>query len=71
MEIERLTENDLPGLAGLYKQFWNEGASLEKMKSSLHKVGKNPNYIFLIANTFMTGYVIECDGGLRLAGQQL
>lgn len=27
--------------------------------------------VFLIGNTFMTGCVIECDGGLRLAGQQL
>ena len=71
MEIARLTENDVPGLAGLYKQFWNEDTSLEKMKSSFYKVGKNPNYIFLIGNTFMTGCVIEFDGGLRLAGQQL
>lgn len=27
--------------------------------------------VFLIGNTFMTGCVIECDGGLRLIGQQL
>lgn len=27
--------------------------------------------VFLIGNTFMTGCVIECDGGLRLVGQQL
>ena len=26
--------------------------------------------VFLIGNTFMTGCVIECDGGLRLIGQQ-
>ncbi len=26
---------------------------------------------FLVGNTFMTGAVIECDGGLRLAGQPL
>ena len=51
MEIERLTEIDLAGLAGLYKQFWNEDSSLEKMKSSFHKVSKNPNYIFLIAKS--------------------
>lgn len=27
--------------------------------------------VFLIGNTFMTGCVIECDGGLRLANQSL
>ncbi len=27
--------------------------------------------VFLIGNTFMTGCVLECDGGLRLLGQSL
>lgn len=27
--------------------------------------------VFLISNSFMTGCVIECDGGLRLVGQSL
>jgi len=27
--------------------------------------------VFLIGNTFMTGCVLECDGGLRLVGQSL
>jgi len=27
--------------------------------------------VFLIGNTFMTGCIIECDGGLRLVGQHL
>jgi len=27
--------------------------------------------VFLAGNTFMTGAVLECDGGLRLMGQQL
>ena len=27
--------------------------------------------VFLIGNSFMTGCVIECDGGLRLVGQKL
>lgn len=49
MEIIRLTENDLVDLAGLYKQFWDEESSLEKMKSSFHKVSKDPNYIYLVA----------------------
>ena len=49
MEITRLSENDLADLAGLYKQFWGEDSSLEKMKSSFHKVSKDPNYIYLVA----------------------
>ena len=27
--------------------------------------------VFLIGNSFMTGCVLECDGGLRLVGQSL
>ena len=49
MEITRLTEKDLADLAGLYKQFWDEESSLEKMKSSFHQIRKDPNYIYLVA----------------------
>jgi NAD(P)-dependent dehydrogenase (short-subunit alcohol dehydrogenase family) len=27
--------------------------------------------VFFIGNSFMTGCVLECDGGLRLVGQSL
>lgn len=27
--------------------------------------------VFLVGNSFMTGCVLECDGGLRLVGQSL
>jgi ribosomal protein S18 acetylase RimI-like enzyme len=48
METTELTENDLAGLAELYKEFWNEDSSLEKMRPLFHKVGNDPNYIFLV-----------------------
>ena len=50
MEIAKLTENDLEALAGLYKQFWGEESSLEKMRSTYQGLRTNPNYIFLVAN---------------------
>jgi ribosomal protein S18 acetylase RimI-like enzyme len=48
MEISRLTENNLVDLAELFKQFWNEASSLEKMRSTFKKVSRNPNYLFLV-----------------------
>jgi GNAT superfamily N-acetyltransferase len=49
MEIERLTETDLPILAELYKQFWGEESSLEKMRAAFHRLSNDPNYIFIVA----------------------
>lgn len=50
MEIRKLTENDLEGLAALYKQFWGESSSLEKMQATFKRLDKNPNYILLGAD---------------------
>ena len=50
MNITKLTENDLPDLASLYKQFWGEESSVEKMKSTFTKLEQNPDYIFLVAH---------------------
>lgn len=47
MEISELTESDLEPLAGLYKQFWGEASSLEKMQATFRRLSKNPYYIFL------------------------
>ena len=47
MEIRKLAENDLVGLAALYKQFWGESSSLEKMQATFQRLDKNPNYILL------------------------
>lgn len=49
MEIGELTESDLEALAGLYKQFWGEDSSPEKMRSTFQRLRTNPNYIFLVA----------------------
>jgi GNAT superfamily N-acetyltransferase len=49
MEIGRLTEDDLPSLADLYREFWGEGSSLELMRVTFRRLVTNPNYIFLIA----------------------
>jgi ribosomal protein S18 acetylase RimI-like enzyme len=50
MEIRKLTENDLVGLAALYKQFWGESSSLEKMRPTFQRLEKNPNYVLLGAD---------------------
>ncbi len=49
MKIAELTELDLEGLAKLYKQFWGEESSLEKMLTTFRRLRINPNYIFLVA----------------------
>lgn len=47
MEIAELSERDLESLAGLYKQFWGEDSSLEKMRATFRRLSNNQNYIFL------------------------
>jgi len=49
VEIGRLTEADLPALAGLYKQFWGEDYCLEKMRETFRRLKGRPDYIFLAA----------------------
>jgi ribosomal protein S18 acetylase RimI-like enzyme len=49
MGIRKLIEEDLVHLAALYKQFWGEESSLEKMRTVFKRLGSNPNYIFLVA----------------------
>lgn len=48
MEIRRLVKDDLESLAALYKQFWGEASSLEKMQPTFQRLDKNPNYVFLV-----------------------
>ncbi|MDF7802028.1 GNAT family N-acetyltransferase [Pontiellaceae bacterium B1224] len=50
MNITNLTEGDLPALASLYKNFWGEESSLEKMKATFSRLQSNPDYIFLVAH---------------------
>lgn len=49
MNIERLAEKDLLDLAELFKQFWGESTSLEKMRNTFSKLVVNPSYILLAA----------------------
>ena len=49
MIIRRLESEDLTGLADLYKQFWNEDSSLDKMQEKLQTIKDDPNYILLVA----------------------
>ena len=49
MEINRLMEDDLAALAGLYKQFWGEDSCLARMQATFRRLKGNPNYIFLAA----------------------
>jgi ribosomal protein S18 acetylase RimI-like enzyme len=51
VEIGRLTETDLPALAGLYKQFWGEDSCLDKMRATFRRLKDRPDYIFLAAKT--------------------
>ena len=50
MEIRKLTENDLVSLAALYKQFWGQESSVEKMRVTFQRLNRNPSYIFLVAD---------------------
>jgi GNAT superfamily N-acetyltransferase len=65
VEVRRLVEEDLAGLAGLYKQFWGEDSSPEKMRATFERLKANPNCIFLVAEHEgrMAGSVmgIVCD----------
>lgn len=40
---------DIPDLALLYKQFWNEDSCVELMKKKFRELQKNPSYVFLSA----------------------
>ena len=51
MEIGRLTEADLPALAGLYKQFWDEESCLKRMQATFRRLKDDPDYIFLAARS--------------------
>lgn len=47
MKIVELEAQDLPALAGLFQQFWNETSSLEKMQKTFSKLRGNQAYILL------------------------
>ena len=49
MIIRRLQKEDLPALARLYMQFWNEESSLVRMQETFARLRDDPDYVFLIA----------------------
>jgi GNAT superfamily N-acetyltransferase len=49
MKIRRMVKEDIPSLALLYKHFWNEDSSIEKMERKFIELHGNPEYIFLSA----------------------
>lgn len=49
MRIQQLAEQDLSALAELFKQFWGENSSLEKMRETFVRLAANPSYILLAA----------------------
>ena len=59
-EIEKLTGNDLVALADLFRQFWGEASSLEKMRATFTTVVANPAYILLAAKQHgrLTGFAM-------------
>lgn len=60
MNIERLVEDDLPGLAKLFEQFWGENSSLKKMHNTYARMAVNPAYILLTAkqNDRLAGFAM-------------
>jgi len=49
MEIDGLTEADLPVLARRYKQFWGQASCLEKLRATFRGLTDRPDYVFLAA----------------------
>lgn len=72
MEIVRLTEQDLKTLSVMFRQFWDEESSLDKMKSTFARLTTNPTYILLAAkhNDRLVGFAMgiiceELYGGCK------
>ncbi len=49
MEIKRMVKQDIPALAMLYKDFWNEDSSTELMERKFIELEEDSKYIFLSA----------------------
>lgn len=49
MIIREMISEDIPELAGLYKQFWNEASCIESMYKQFEKLQKRGSHIFLSA----------------------
>lgn len=49
MIIRKMIVEDIPKLALLYKQFWNEGSCVETMIKQFEKLHRNSSYVLLSA----------------------
>lgn len=49
MIIREFSEDDLPALAELYRQFWGEDSVLANMRATFRRLAGDPDYIFLAA----------------------
>ncbi|SFG16794.1 GNAT family N-acetyltransferase [Sporolactobacillus nakayamae] len=49
MIIRKMNANDLPQLAALYRQFWNEESNVDKMRAQFEKVNRQKTHILLSA----------------------
>jgi GNAT superfamily N-acetyltransferase len=49
MNIKRLTRQDLLPLSELFKQFWGQKSSIDKMQATFTRLESNPAYILLTA----------------------
>lgn len=49
MEIRKMIADDIPKLALLYKQFWNEDSCEEAMIKQFEKLQRSDNYVLLSA----------------------
>lgn len=49
MHIRIMVKEDIPDLAVLYKQFWNEDSKIRVMESKFVELRENHNYIFISA----------------------
>lgn len=49
MEIRNMIRTDIPQLAMLYHQFWNEDSNILAMESQFDKLSKDERYILLSA----------------------
>ena len=47
MQFMPLRDEDLPALAELFQQFWNETSSIEKMQMTFARLVKNQAYLLL------------------------
>ncbi|MCO7124465.1 GNAT family N-acetyltransferase [Sporolactobacillus shoreicorticis] len=65
MIIRKMNANDLPQLAILYRQFWNESSDVAKMGIQFEKINRQKTHILLcaIADHRLVGSVtgVVCD----------